>query len=506
MARLGLKELANECSPSNLMKPVVTPHPRVFIRGLFAFSLLVWAAFACSLCCAGGVSASEPGSREWKAGTAVVDITPAEGLWMGGYASRTRPAEGKEMDLRLKVLALEDGQGHRGVIITCDVLGFPRSIYEPAIAGLKQHYGLEPRSIILSASHTHSGPVLRESAMDIYELDAGARAKIEKYSSELEGKLIGAVGKALADLAPARLAAGQGTTGFAVNRRNNREKEVPQLIAQGKTAGPVDHTVPVLAVCLPDGELKAVLFGYACHNTVMDYYKWSGDYAGFAQLAIERHHTNATAMFFMGCGADQNPLPRGRLALAERYGEMLAAAVEEALISPVRTVEPDLQTRMEVVDLALGTAPTEAELAKIAGDKDSPAMNRRWAGRLLSEMKAGKPFATAYPYPIQAWRFGGRQLLLTLGGEPVVDYALKFKREFGDQTWVAGYCNDVMGYIPSLRVLKEDATPSPKAGWGYEGARSMMAYGMPTWRWGESIEDRVTAAVRRLSANEVQTP
>lgn len=339
--------------------------------------------------------------------------------------------------------------------------------------------------------------------MDAYGLDAAARSLIEKYSSELEATLIDAVGKALADLTPARLAAGEGITRFAVNRRNNLPKDVPQLLAQGKPKGPVDHSVPVLAVFLPGGELKAVLFGYACHNTVMDYYKWSGDYAGFAQLAIERSHTNATAMFFMGCGGDQNPLPRRQLALAERYGVMLAAAVEEALISPVRTLEPELQTSMELIDLALGTAPSKSELEKISSDEKATATARRWAARWLDELKAGNPLPRTYPYPIQAWRFG-RQLLLTLGGEPVVDYALKFKREFGSETWVAGYCNDVMAYIPSLRVLKEDATPAPQPGWGYEGATSMMPYGMPAWRWEEGVEDQVTAAMRRL-AKRVQT-
>src|SRR5439155_3646460 len=130
----------------------------------------------------------------------------------------------------------------------------------------------------------------------------------------------------------------QGSAGFGVNRRNNREADVPKLIQQGALKGPVDHAVPVLAVFLPDGKLKAVLFGYACHNTVMSFYQWSGDYAGFAQMALEKSHPEATAMFFMGCGGDQNPLPRRQLALAERYGNMLAAAVEEVLLSPPRAL------------------------------------------------------------------------------------------------------------------------------------------------------------------------
>lgn len=440
----------------------------------------------------------------WKAGTARANITPTQPLWMAGFASRTNPSTGKFMELWIKVLALEDTRGHRAVILTSDLLGFPQSIYQHTCAALKQKFALEPDQILLSVSHTHCSPVLRGALYDVYPLDAAQIPLIEQYSADLEAKIVETVGKALADLAPARLAAGQGTAGFAVNRRNNVEPSIPKLIAEGALKGPVDHSVPVLAVYLPDGKLKAVLFGYACHNTVMDFYKWSGDYAGFAQLALEKSHPDANAMFFIGCGADQNALPRRQIELAERYGDMLAAAVEEALLAPPRTLSPELQTTMEMVTLHLGPAPTEAELEKLMTDKTP--MTRRWATRLLADLKAGKPFIRSYPMPVQAWKFGGQQLLITLGGEPVVDWALKFKQEFGPQTWVAGYCNDVMTYIPSLRVLKEDMPPLAQARWGYEGNQALMVYGLPASRWADDVEDLVNAGARqvveRLQASE----
>jgi hypothetical protein len=434
----------------------------------------------------------------WRAGTARAVITPTESLWMAGYAARTNPASGKVMDLWIKALALEDAHRHQAVVLAGDLLGFPQSIYQHTCATLREKFALEPDQVLLAASHTHCGPVLRGALLDIYPLDQNQVALIEEYSTDLEGKIVETVGQALADLAPARIAAGQGTCGFAVNRRNNREPEVPKLIAQGALKGPVDHSVPVLAVYLPDGKLKAVLFGYACHNTEMDFYKWCGDYAGFAQLALEKSHPDATAMFFMGCGADQNPQPRRRLEFAERHGNMLAAAVEEVLIAPPHTLAPELRTTMDMVTLHLGPPPTEAELEKLA--TDNLPMIRRWATRLLGEMKAGKPFIRTYPLPVQAWELGGQQLLITLGGEPVVDWALKFKQEFGSQTWVAGYCNDVMNYIPTLRVLKEDMPPRAQGHGGYEGAVATMVYGMPAFRWAEDIEDLVDARARRVVA------
>lgn len=432
----------------------------------------------------------------WKAGVAKTVITPAEGLWMAGYGSRTAPAQGKATELWLKVLALEDATGHRAVVVTSDLLGFPQSIFTNTCAVVKEKFGLDPEQIILSASHTHCGPVLRGALYDIYPLDDAQHALIETYSAKFEGQIIETVGRALADLAPARLAAGQGRTGFAVNRRNNVEGSVPKLIAEGALQGPVDHAVPVLTVRLPDGKLKAVLCGYACHNTVMSFNQWAGDYAGFAQAALEQSHPNAQAMFFMGCGGDQNALPRRELFLAERYGRMLAAAVEEVLLAPRQPLPAKLATKMEMVPLRLGPAPTEAELEKL---KDDPAAStRRWAGRLLGELKAGKSFVRDYPFPLQAWKLGDRQLLLTLGGEPVVDYALKFKREFGEQTWVAGYCNDVMTYLPSLRVLREDTPPLANPRWGYEGSHALIVYGLPARRWAEDVEDRITDAAHRL--------
>jgi len=452
---------------------------RMVVIGVLAFSSTVLAA--------------DPG---WRAGVARANITPEPGLWMAGFAARTNPAEGKFMDLWIKAMALEDARGHRAVILTCDLLGIPQNIYQHTCAALKEKFRLAPEQILLSASHTHCGPVLRNALSDIYPLDDHQRDLIEAYSTRLEGQMIEAIGEAISNLSPVTVAAGQGTAGFAMNRRNNPEPEAQRLINEGMLKGPSDHAVPVLAVYNPDGSLKVILCGYACHNTALAIDEWAGDYCGYAQIELEKSHPGAQAMFFMGCGGDQNPLPRREFYLAERYGNMLAASVEEVLLDPPQKLSPKLVTKMEMVPLSLGAAPSEAELKSL--QTNSQAATRRWATRLLKEMQAGKTFVREYPYPMQAWKLGDRQLLLTLGGEPVVDYALKFKREFGDQTWVAGYCNDVMTYIPSLRVLHEDIPPLANPRWGYEGCYAFTVYGLPAHRWAEGIEDSISSAADRL--------
>ncbi len=109
--------------------------------------------------------------------------------------------------------------------------------------------------------------------------------------------------------------------------------------------------LPVMTVTRPDGSLAAVLFGYACHPTTLSFTTWCGDYPGFAQLELEQQHPGAMAMFVNTCGGDQNPLPRRSVELCQKYGHMLATAVEQALAQPLKPVSPGLRTAFEYVDL-----------------------------------------------------------------------------------------------------------------------------------------------------------
>ncbi len=422
----------------------------------------------------------------WKAGTAKAIITPDKPLWLAGYGGREHPADGTIHDLSIKVLALEDSKGHKAVVLTSDLLGFPKIMYDSICSMLRENFGLARSQIMLTSSHTHSGPVLREALVDCYPLDDAQMSLIKNYSQALEKKIVATIAEALSEMRPARLSAGERICGFAVNRRNNREAEIPQLLEQGDTLkGPVDHSVPVLAVRTTEGQLLALAFGYACHNTTLSSYQWCGDYAGFAQIALEKKHPGTMAMFYMGCGADQNPLPRRSVELCESYGNMLAAAVDEVLEKPMRQISPSLRTSFEFVTLNFERNPTREELQTSASDS---GIRGRWAQRLLKKMENGECFSTTYPYPVQVWKLGDKQLWISLGGEVVVDYSLLFKSKYGPSTWVTGYANDVMSYIPSRRVFDEG---------GYESG-ALCVYGAPAEQWSPDVEGRIVASVQRL--------
>jgi hypothetical protein len=301
-------------------------------------------------------------------------------------------------------------------------------------------------------------------------------------------RMVAMVGEALGKLAPARLQTGQGRATFAVNRRNNPEAEVPALMAAGKPlAGPVDHSVPVMTVTRPDGRIDAILFGYACHPTTLNFFTWCGDYPGFAQLELEACHAGATALFVNTCGGDQNPLPRRSVELCQRYGHMLAAGVEDVLRQPLAPVSPGLRTAFAYVELPYAKVASRDELFEARqGDN---AIRARWAARMLDKLERGETFPASYPYPLHAWQLGKEMLVVGMGAETVVDYALRFKKEFGPGTWVCGYADDMIAYIPSRRVWEEG---------GYEGGSNLYEYGRPALRWSGYIEDRIAETVRTL--------
>jgi hypothetical protein len=421
----------------------------------------------------------------WKAGVAKTVITPAKPMWMSGYASRNKPAEGKVHDLWAKALVLQDPQGRRAALVTMDLVSIHRDLSLAVRDELQQKYGLDRAAVRLSCSHTHCGPLVGQSLAAMFTGDETQRQLVDEYARTLHTKLVAVVGEAIQQLAPARLSWGNGTAAFAVNRRNNKEAEVPKLRAAGQPLkGPVDHAVAVLAVHDGQDRPRAVVCGYACHATTLGFYQWCGDYPGFAQLNLEAAHPGAVALFWAGCGADQNPLPRRTVELAQDYGKQLSDAVEAVLRQPLKPIRGAFGASYIEVDLPFASVPDREQLLK---DRASTA--RQIAARakaLLEQLEAKGAVSPTYPYPVQVWQLGPDLTWIALGGEVVVDYALRFKRELGpERTWVAGYSNDVTGYIPSARVLQEG---------GYEGGGAMVWYGLPS-AWAPPVEDLVAAAV-----------
>jgi hypothetical protein len=425
--------------------------------------------------------------QTWQAGAAAVVITPPQPMWMSGYASRDRPAQGKIHDLFVKAMAVRDPLGRTVMLLTCDLVGIDRATSQQICSRIQQRHQLSRDQVSIATSHTHSGPVVGTNLLSMYSLEPAQQQLVQQYTGLLSDWCVQAADQAIAALQPVQLHVSEGVAKFAVNRRNNREPDVPTLRAEGKLMGPVDHRVPVLSARAADGRLICVLFGYACHATVLSGMDWCGDWPGFAQLELQKDHPGTIALFWAGCGADQNPLPRRTVELAMEYGRQAAAAVDQALAGEQTLVQGSLSAAYREIDLALDVLPTREQ---VAGDlkSDNVYIARRARG-LMRQYEERGSLAQTYPYPIQVWSFGDAATLTFLGGEVVVDYSLRIQQELSrDRSWVAGYSNDVMAYIPSRRVLLEG---------GYEGESAMIYYGLPT-KWSAEVEEHIIRETRAL--------
>jgi hypothetical protein len=434
---------------------------------------------------AGTVLASSAATRgcsadEWKAGAASVDITPQSSLWMAGFARRTQPSQGVALPLHGKALALQSGGGPASVLVTVDLLGVTARSTNIIAAEAQRRFGIPRANLLFNASHTHCGPVVDEQLSVAYDLSAEQWDAIRAYTAGLESQLVTLIGDAVSRLRPARLAYGVGAAQFAANRRVAFTPD-----------GPVDRSVPVLRVDAGGANPLAVVFGYACHNTTLGdtFVQYHGDYAGVAQAAIEKRHPGVTALFVAGCGADANPRPRGTLEHVQAHGEELAAAVERVL-PDAGPFPAALRTAYGTVDLPF-VDDTAREQWRSKLKIDEVYLWRHAALMDAARARDGR-LPAAQPQPVQVWRFGSAPrgpTLVALGGEVVVDYALRLAREYPeDRIWPAGYSNDVFGYVPSLRVLQEG---------GYEGADAMIYYGRPG-PFTPAVEELIFTEVRRL--------
>jgi hypothetical protein len=392
----------------------------------------------------------------WKAGVAKVNITPQQNIWMGGYAFRDHPAEGKITDLWAKALALEDADGQKAVIVTMDLVGISKELSDRIRHQLQAKLHLSNSQIILNTSHTHSGPVVGSLSSDIYNLNEEERKKVDEYANHLETKIINLVIEAFGQMKSVNISSGNGITRFQVNRHINVETA---LTGTTHLNGPNDYAVPVIKIVGGNNKIMAILFGYACHNTTLGLYKWSGDYAGFAQIELEKEFPGAIALFFQGAGGDQNPLPRGTVSKAIQYGKELAASVEAVVAEEMKPLESQLAVTYSEIDLPFANrSPTKEELVQIINDSSAsayPSYLKRKAKTFLNTLEKGGTLMSSYPwYPVQVWNVGG-QAIFTFGGELTVGYTVHLKQIFGQDIFVFGYSNNIMSYIPTTKMLTE---------------------------------------------------
>jgi len=349
-----------------------------------------------------------------------VDITPAGSVYMAGFSGRKKPSEGVYKELVATCVVFDNGETRMG-IMAIDVLKVGMEHVE-AVREIAEKFGIPPEQMMLNSSHTHCGPHLWTKK----NVEGG-------YPQVFMEKICSLVEPAVADLQPATLDFTIGSSSMAVNRR--------QLNAEGKCIGmrpeprgPIDMDVPILRVLTPEGQVRAVIFGYACHPTTMGGYLIGPDFPGYARDWIAAAYPDCLPVYLQGCAGDIKPRytkPNGRfgyvllekpLETVKEIGHELGRAVVCATCVPCRPLEPILRGVHEFA---------------------------------LLPLKKPEPTRDAHETEVQVLRIGDLYII-GMNGEVCVDIGLRIKRELSDlTTWVNGYTNRRLAYIVTAKQMPE---------------------------------------------------
>ena len=406
---------------------------------------------------------------ELRVGAASVVITPAVGTPMAGYYSE-RAAEGVDDDLHAKAIVFEQ-DGAKAAVVVCDLISMPRPVAEEARRLVQQSTGLPPERVMVSATHTHTGPVLPAgSSRDPSE--EGAADTARRYVQSLPQLIAKSVADANAALRPARASLGVGREEhLSFNRRFfmtdgtvgwNPGKNNPRIV---RPAGPIDPTVPVVYFETPDGKPIATYVNFAMHLDTTGGNRVSADYPhALAELLRALKGPEMVTVFSIGTAGDINHIdvgsaaPQQGLAEARRIGTILAGEVLKtyARLQPVKTSAP--RARSEVVKLELAPiSPADAERARktaVKFGKDAPTFLERVEAYKVLDVAAreGKPIEAE----VQVIALGDDLAFVALPGEIFVELGLAVKQGSPFRhTIIAELANGSVGYVPTRHAYAE---------------------------------------------------
>ncbi len=421
---------------------------------------------------------------ELRVGVAAVAITPPEGTPLAGYYS-PRGTKAVLDDLYSKALVLEQ-DGTRAAVVVCDLISMPRHTVVAARRLVEKQTGIPGARVLISATHTHTGPVLtRESARD--SLDGGNSDLGRRYTEALPEKIARSVHEAAQRLAPVRLSAGSGREdGLSFNRRFimrdgtvswNPRKQDPNIV---RPAGPIDPEVGVLLFESARGKPVCTFVNFAMHPDTTGGEAVSADYPGvLSRLLAECKGAEMLTIFANGCCGNLNHRAiqwgdrQSSPQEAKRIGTVLAGTV----CRTYPTLEPvspgPLRVKSELVQLPL--APISD--ADVARAKEVVARIRDPKTTFMEKVKAyqvldvaareGKPLEVE----VQVIALGDQLAWVSLPGEIFVELGLAIKKASPCRhTLLAELANGAIGYIP-------DRTAYPQGNYEVVSARCAVGSG-----------------------------
>ena len=379
-----------------------------------------------------------------RVGVATVDITPQNSIWLTGFASRTEPSSGAYQPLEATAVVLESGST-RLALLAADLIGVDEFLLEP-VRGAAAGIGVPPEHMLVNCSHTHCAPAVRRVRGSCRNFD-------EAYLASLKDKLVSTLHAAVDDLQPAVVDWVRGTCTLGINRRRVPDGGTEAAMLPNPEA-PADTDVPVLRVRTPEGEVRALLFSYACHPTTMGGQQVGPDYPGFAREFIRSRIPGCRPVFLQGCGGDVKPrnvtadgrFASGPLTVVREIGNELGRAVLAALCGQAQPVGDGLAGAATTADLPANGRPTDEELDRYARES---AWGRAYAEAARRLISRDGGLAQSLPVEVQVLSIGDLHLV-AMGGEISCEIGLAVKNRLaGKSVWTLGYSNLLRCYVAS---------------------------------------------------------
>jgi len=447
------------------------------------------------------------------AGAARVKLDPPIGLAMLGYGSRVGRNEGVHDDLAAQALVLGDGD-RKVAIAGVDLLALGKRIADDIRERVAAKTGIPADSILICATHTHSAPAFNIFATPRADAKPADGRDLE-WERALPEKIASAIIRANENLEPAALRASAAPFTLGINRRLMRPNRQIQLAANRD--GPADGEVQALGAYRPDGSPIAFLMNYPCHGVVLceDNLLYSRDWPGFAMDEIETATacaagSRAISIFLQGATGNIDPRSRGNFEVAEQQGRAMGRGVLDALERAPSIADARIASRRIALNLKLKDLGADLAVARDCATQTQASLDnhRGGDGYQLKRLRDHHAQSRAVLSALEALEEQNRRdrrvdmarhelatamTIVTVGdlaivgipGELFVELGLALKATpHFVQTFVAGYCNDLIGYIPTRAACSEG---------GYEVDTARIAAGS-----GETMVETALAALAAM--------
>ena len=389
-----------------------------------------WLALAAVLVALAGPAAAQPCPDCLEAGAARVPVTVPAGTPLAGYGSLARrllvpdvlgrhphafwfqPSRGARDELAARALVLQSA-GRRVAWVSVDVLAVDRTFTADVQLGL-QAAGVQAATLILSASHTHSGPgaFFDSAALGWLAVDHLDRTVREALLTSV----VAAVRLADERRRPARLATASVTA--------------PGLV-RSRLGQPMDHELLLLRLTSAAGEPLALVWNYAIHGTTLGprNLRLSADVMGEASAQLERD-LGVPALFVNGAVGDVSPARHGERATSE-LGAQLAGAAQAGWAAATPVERPVLQ---------VGSTTVTLPPARLSFRNCLRGWAPRWLNLPLGWIFPAEATLTAVAISGTGW--------VTFPGELQTSLGRGIKEAAGlHHAMLAGLSNDYLGYF-----------------------------------------------------------